>query len=242
VKLADAEAPSGPLGEVYRAAAVVRAAGRAAPEAVDRLARVLAAARPPEPDPYLDLAQGQLSLQRFAAAEATLREILARGPEEGSPEHLLVLEWLALARAGQGAADEAIGLLRQVLAREGGRVEAEYNLGRLLAGRNRPDEAAEHLERAVAGRPNQVLAWFHLGEVNAARDRLGPAADCYRRALAIDPGHTASYLSLGKTLLRQGDRAEALRYLRHGVKAAARPEQVAIVLEEALRGEPPARP
>jgi Tfp pilus assembly protein PilF len=227
VRLIGAGAPAGELGEVYRAATAVRA-GAGGAVAVERLERMLAAARPAEPDPYLDLAQGQLLLRRPAAAEATLRQLLARRPDQ-----LLALDWLGLARAGQGAVDEAIGLLREVLARGGERIETEYNLGRLLAARGRPAEAEPYLERVVASHPSQVLAWFYLGEVKAARGRAREAADCYRQALAVDPTHTRSYLALGRTLLDLGERAEALRYLRHGATAAAHPEQVAAALAEA---------
>jgi Tfp pilus assembly protein PilF len=231
IRLLDSRAPQGALGEVYRAAAVVRSVATA--EAVAYLEKMLMAARPAEIEPWLDLAQGQIRRRRFADAERSLREILAR-----SPEHPQALEWLALARAGQGNADEAIGILRRVLALSSGseRAEAEYNLGRLLTVRGRSAEAEEHLARAVAARPNLVNAWYHLGEIRAASERPDEAFACWRRALEIDPAHTDSYLSLGRALLAKGERAEALRYLRHGARVAANPEAVAAALREA--GEP----
>jgi tetratricopeptide (TPR) repeat protein len=217
------------LGEVYRAAAVVRMSSTA--EAVDYLARMLEAAKPAAWEPWLDLAQGQIRRHQFAEAERTLSTVLERRPEDP-----LALEWLALVRAGQGRTDEAIDVLRRVVAASSGRAEAEYNLGRLLATRGRPAEAEVPLLRAVAARPNFAVAWHHLGEVRAALGRKKEALDCWRRALEIDPTQTASYLSLGKALLAGGDRAEALRWLRHGIRVAAHPEQVAQALQEAVRG------
>jgi predicted CXXCH cytochrome family protein len=212
-------APTGPLGEVYRAAAVVRPAASA--EAVAYLERKLAEARPAEPEPWLDLAQGQLRQRRFADAERTLTALLER-----QPGNHLAMEWLALARASQGKIDEAIGLTRRALAQGSDRVEGEYNLGRLLAAKDLHDEAGEHLARAVADRPNLVAGWFHLGEVRAVQGRLRDAVACYRRALEIDPTYTNAYLGIGRALVALGDRAEALRYLRHGMVHAARPEAV----------------
>ena len=223
VHLLGAGAPGGPLGEVYRAAAVVRAVR--SPEAVAYLEKMLAVARPAEVEPWLDLAQGQLGLRRFAAADHTLASIL-----KDHPGHPLATEWLTLARAGQGRLDEAIHLLRQLLAAGGERPEAEFNLGRLLAGRGRPAEAEGPLQRAVDERPNLVAAWFQLGEARAALARPAEAAACYRRALEIDPRHTGAYLSLARLLLAQGDREAALRWLRHGARAAERPEQVTAAL------------
>jgi Flp pilus assembly protein TadD len=228
IRLLDSRAPQSALGEVYRAAAVVRSVATA--EAVAYLEKMLMAARPSEIEPWLDLAQGQIRRRRFADAERSLREVLTR-----NPEHPQALEWLALARAGQGNADEAIAILRRVLALPAGseRAEAEYNLGRLLTVRGRSAEGEEHLAKAVALRPNLVSAWYRLGEIRAASGRQDDALACWRRALEIDPAHTDSYLSLGRALLARGEREEALRSLRHGAMAAAKPEAVAAALREA---------
>jgi predicted CXXCH cytochrome family protein len=181
--------PKGTLAEIYRAAAVVRAAG--SHDATRFLEKKLAEVRLPEPDPWLDLAQAQLQQRRFAEAEVTLAVLRERRPDD-----LLLLEWLALARAGQGKLDEAIDLTRKALARGSGRAEGEYNLGRLLAAKGAHEEAAVHLARAVALRPNLAAGWFHLGEVRAAQGRRKEAAECYERALAVDPGFTRAAAAL----------------------------------------------
>ena len=179
----------GALGEVYRAAAVARAAGGA--EALAYLEKKLAEARPAEPEPWLDLAQAQLRAGRPADAERTLA-----GSLERSPGHPQALEWLALAQAGQGKLDAAIAGLQKLLTQHPGRIEAEYNLGRLLAARGRNDEAATHLERALAARPNLVAGWHYLGEIRAAQGRPEDAAACWRRALEIDPASAKSRRAL----------------------------------------------
>lgn len=221
VKLLEPErGPKGALGDVYRAAAVVRAGGGGA-EAVDYLEKKLAEARPEDVEPWLDLAHGQLRIGRHADAERTLTTVLAR-----SPRHPQALEWLALARIGQGKPDEALPMLRRLVDLYPGRIEAEFNLGRLLMLRGLPAEAEHHLERAVTARPTMVAAWHSLGEVRLTLGRTDEALACWRKALEIDPAYTSAYLSLGKALLAKGDRAEALRYLRHGARWAAQPDQV----------------
>src|SRR4029079_9232799 len=109
----------------------------------------------------------------------------------------------------------------------------EYNLGRYFAALDRTDAAADHLERALAARPILVAAWDYLGEARVAQDRTDDALACWRRALEIDPTHTPSYLALGKSLLARGDRGGALRWLRHGAQAAARPDEVKAALRAA---------
>jgi tetratricopeptide (TPR) repeat protein len=181
--------PPGPIAEVYRASAAVRAGGGA--EAVSYLERKLAEAEPAEPEPWFDLAQGQLRLRRYAEADATLSTLLQRRPDD-----LLALEWLALARAAQGRTDEAIELTRRSLATGSNRVEAQYNLGRLLAAKGSNAEAEEHLRKAVSLRPNLAAGWFRLGEVQAAQGRKEEALQSYRRALAVDPNYAAARKAL----------------------------------------------
>jgi Flp pilus assembly protein TadD len=234
VRLLGDAAPKGALGEVYRAAAVLRMTSAAA--AVKHMETMLAVARPAEPAPWLDLAQAQLKLGRFADADRTLTALLARAPKQS-----IAREWLAIARAGQGKVDEAIAILVQTLGASDDdpltdHMESEYNLGRLLAARGRSQEALEHLGRAVASRPNFVAAWFRLGEVSAALGRADEALGYWRHTLEIDPRYTGAYLSLGKSLLARGDRAGALRWLRQGARAAAKPDAVAAVLRAAEDG------
>jgi Tfp pilus assembly protein PilF len=220
-------APGGALGEVYRAAAVVRAVPQA--EAVAYLEKKLQEAKPAEVEPWLDLAEAQLG-RRPAAAEKTLAEVLERAP--GHPQ---ALELLATARARQGRRDEAIAGLRELLARHPERLEAELSLGVLLFQGGYRDEAAARLERVVARRPVSVTGWYYLGEIRAAQDRPADAIACWRRTLEVDPTATRAYLALGRILLEQGERAEALRLLRHGARAAAEPAQVEAALTAAQK-------
>ena len=104
--------------------------------------------------------------------------------------------------------------------------EFDYNLGLFAGG----DEALAAFRRAVAGRPNFALAWFHLGEAQSG----DAAIAAYRRTLEIDPRFTRAYIALARALTAEGKREEALRYLRHGAKVAAKPEEV----QEALAAVP----
>ncbi|HUF78674.1 MAG TPA: tetratricopeptide repeat protein, partial [Thermoanaerobaculia bacterium] len=214
-------APAGALGEVYRAVAAVRM-GASLETAVPHLAENLEAAAPDSTVPWLDLAQGQLSLQRWADAGATLGRVLARSP--GNP---LAREWLAIALAGRGRSGEAVELLRELLAEDPDRPEPRFNLARLALARDGgAEEAAGHLRRVLELRPNQVAAWHYLGEAHLALGRPVEAADALRRALELDPGRTDAYLRLADALVALDRRDEALRYLRHGAKVAARPEEL----------------
>jgi len=195
---------------LYRVLAAARAESRRAPAAAQRLEQILASTPGTDIEPFFDLGAAQLRQKRYAELEKTALAILAR-----APDHPLALEWLGLARGD-------LDLLRKASRLDPQMVEIDYNLGLLAGG----DEAIAAFRRAVAGRPNFVLAWFHLGQ-----SQQGDAAiAAYRRTLEIDPTFTRAYLALATALVARGDRDEALRYLRHGAKAARNREQVAAAL------------
>jgi Tfp pilus assembly protein PilF len=172
-------------------------------------------------EPYFDVGAAQLAGKRYAEVEKTAQSILERAPDQP-----LATEWLGLARFHLGRREDGLALLRKASKLDPQAAEFDYNLGLLAGG----DEALAALRRAVAARPNFVLAWFHLGEAQSGDASIA----AYRRTLEIDPRFTRAYLALARALVARGERDEALRYLRHGAKVAARPQDVQAALN-ALR-------
>src|SRR6185295_10746608 len=92
VELLDPErGPDGALANVYRAVGILRAYPNTV--AVEYLERALPETKLSEPVVWFDLAQGQLSLGRPAAAEQTLQLILSEHPDQA-----LALESFGVAR------------------------------------------------------------------------------------------------------------------------------------------------
>jgi Tfp pilus assembly protein PilF len=202
------QAPAGALGELYRLVALVRATGGADAGSVRRLEAVLTDTKPPELEPYLDLASAQLRQRRYPQLERTAALILER-----APGHPLALEWRGIARAAQsGNAEEAILDLTEALKSDEDRPETEFNLGVFLAGRGRTKEAIAHYERALAARPNLTAAWIRLGTARRECGDLQGAIDAYRRALEIDPTQARASTALVDALEASGNREEAKRY------------------------------
>ncbi|MEM7353901.1 MAG: tetratricopeptide repeat protein [Acidobacteriota bacterium] len=221
---------SGPIAEVYRAAAVLQAGGLTA---VDRLQSLLAELEIAEIDPFLHLAKGQLAKGQFADAERTFREILRRSPADPLAE-----EWLGIAKIKLDQRQEARRLISQALEARPDRPEARFNLGLLLSLDDQPAEAIEQFRMALDLRPNMATGWFQLGNAYGALNRLDEAADSYRSALEVDPTHSNAYLLLGWILAQQGERDEARRILRHGSTAAAEPARIQAALERLTKPSP----
>jgi len=202
-------APAGASAELYSLLALL--AVSPSQDAAALVAERLAAEPSDSPEPYQQLLEGQLKTRLFAAAEKTARRLL-----EARPDDSRAIAGLAVALAGTGRATEAIERARDAVRLDPGRAEHVLNLGLLELSDGDGERAVARLERAAELRPDLASVWIFLADARIRLDRLGPAADALRRGLEIDPGHARSYLALGQVLAASGDRAEALRYLRHG--------------------------
>jgi predicted CXXCH cytochrome family protein len=219
-----AEAPKGPLAEVYRACAVLRAANWRHTAALAHLEQLLTDNEVNHVEPYLDLAEALIKQRRAADAQVVLEKLQAR-----KMEHPQIEPWLGLALADQGFDDEAMAVLAKVVEAHPDNADAQFNLGWLYAKDQQFDKALDHFEQAVTLRPNMTMAWYYRGNVLAATNRLDEAVENYRQALDIEPAHRRAYTEIRKALMQLGQSAAAFRYWRVGAGqpaiAATSPDQ-----------------
>lgn len=79
---------------------------------------------------------------------------------------------------------------------------------------NHDNIAAEILlKKALATNPQSYQAWFDLGYVYNVTQRIPDAIDAYRKSIVAKPDVFESNLNLGILLARQGEMAEAAKYL-----------------------------
>jgi tetratricopeptide (TPR) repeat protein len=83
------------------------------------------------------------------------------------------------------------------------------------------------LQKATTAKLNDYRAWFDLGYVYNATQRGTQAIDAYRKSIAAKPDVFESNLNLGILLAGQGDKVEAVQYLKAAthLKPTANPEQ-----------------
>jgi len=83
------------------------------------------------------------------------------------------------------------------------------------------------LQKVVAATPGEYRAWFDLGYVYNATQRAQDAINAYRKSVAAKPDLFESNLNLGLLLAKQGDSAEAAKFLKAAtqLKPATNPEQ-----------------
>jgi Flp pilus assembly protein TadD len=71
--------------------------------------------------------------------------------------------------------------------------------------------ALEMLKEGLSLYPNAVELYVGLGYARLAREEFAWARQSYERALVLDPAHEDALVGMGETLLRLGDREQALR-------------------------------
>lgn len=73
------------------------------------------------------------------------------------------------------------------------------------------DGALEMLKEGLSLYPNAVELYVGLGYARLAREEYAWARHSFERAAVLDPGHEDALVGLGETLLRFGEREEALK-------------------------------
>ena len=167
-------------------------------------------------DAVLKAALAHHEAGRFAQAEAGYRRILA-----DAPDHVPVLQLLAVLSYQRGDSDTALVLLRRVTVLDPDEAAAHANLAIVLEEGGDLEAAAACRRRVVALRPQEADAWKQLARVTIARGDAAEAAECLRRAAELRPAalpDPALEIGLGNLLLGRGDIAPAVACYERAVR------------------------
>ncbi|MCL6416880.1 tetratricopeptide repeat protein [Aestuariirhabdus sp. Z084] len=123
---------------------------------------------------------------------------------------LIVLIRKSEALMGGGKNDEAEKVLKEVLQRDRGNVQANFNLGRLYLSKKEYKKSREYFEKTLSRVPNHLpsmylisIAHYQLGAKNQARDLLN-------RYLSHYPENKTARIMLGTILLDQGEYSDVI--------------------------------
>lgn len=180
--------------------------------------RALALA-PPNPAAYrlrlnLGIAQGQSG--DYAAAERTLRELVASFPNKVDPHVNLGIIEVHLQKYSAGISEfsEALGL-------DGSRNEIRLSLAQVDLLANHPDNALRVAAEYNRYSPRDAEGLSTLARAYQALNDCSHAIPEFRRSLAIRPGDYDTLFGLGSCLMRTGNAAEALPTFRSAELADA---------------------
>ena len=142
----------------------------------------------------------------------------ARRAGDDNPE---LLNDLAVVYAGLGRTDDARGVFRQLIERNGASATTWFNLGLFELQSRRRGEATAALRRATTLDPAYGEAWHALGAALVDGDTAG-AIDAWRHAERLLPREYDLLFNLGMLLADSGTPSEAIPYLERFAREAPR--------------------
>jgi Tfp pilus assembly protein PilF len=137
--------------------------------------------------------------------------------------------------------DDAVKLLRPVVAADPTNPAALNDLGMALARTNKGAEAVEMLKRAVERTPADATVWTNLGYAAAVAGDLPTARAAYDEATRLAPTWAVPCLNRATLELRAGDRAAARRWVDEALSRdphLAEAQTLKATLDAAPEGKP----
>ncbi|HUY18094.1 MAG TPA: tetratricopeptide repeat protein [Candidatus Binataceae bacterium] len=120
--------------------------------------------------------------------------------------------------------DQAVKLLWQATDIDPTFEEAYVYLGLYYNSRSDFGKVIEVYQKLVKYEPKQPTIYLNIGEayMSFTPPKLDQALGYYRKAYAIDPTSSFAALRIGEILAQQGNRSEALKFLRQASSDSAR--------------------
>ena len=201
-------------------AAAVRLAARRGDRATAiQLLKRQVAAEPKQAAPRLDLAIALYGAGDFAAAEASVRDLLALVPRHGP-----ALNLLGVVERRQGRFKDAIASL-EAAARAGGAGESPWiNLGNLYYDLRQGPQAVEAFKKAVRLKPKEAEPLRLLANAHALAGQPAAAFAAFQRAALLNPRNPQIHADRAALHYNLKQYPEALTCLERAL--AARPDNL----------------
>ena len=133
--------------------------------------------------------------------------------------------WLAEVHTNLGASFLNVGKAAEAMrAYEAAvRIDPTYagaylNMGTLFGKLRDPARARHCFEKAIELKPEYAPSYYNLGVVLEQTDAEA-ACRCYETALSLDPDYAPAHNLLGMSLLRRGDRGQAIKHFQRALQS-----------------------
>lgn len=133
--------------------------------------------------------------------------------------------------------DQAVRLLWQATDMDPMLEEPYIYLALFYNSRSQFDKEVEVYQKLVKYKPREVSAYLNMGEayMSYSPPKFESALPFFRKALEIDPGSSIAALRLGEIYAQQGNRDEAVRYLRVAAADRSKNPNIAAEADQMLR-------
>lgn len=163
------------------------------------------------------------------AAPSLAGDVVATGPSPAPPltapsdaasyaaqSNTVKAHALVQAAINMTNSDEAVRLLWQATDVDPMLDEPYIYLALFYNSRSQFDKEVEVYQKLVKYKPREVSAYLNMGEayMSYSPPKFDAALPFFRKALEIDPGSSIAALRVGEIYAQQGNRDEAVRYLK----------------------------
>ena len=162
------------------------------------------------------LALGLLTpLPALSATATSAASVPASSPGDTSDNPIKARE-LVDAAINMTDSEQAVKLLWQATTMDPTLEEAYLYLGLFYNSRSNFGKVVEVYQRLVKYEPRLVTAYLNIGEayMSFSPPKFNDALPYYRKALEIDPTSSFAELRIGEIYAQQGDKSQAVKYLR----------------------------
>ncbi len=177
-------------------------------------------------------------------------DVVATGPTGASPAAPLTAPSDTASYAAQSRAhalvqaainmtnsDEAVKLLWQATDLDPTLDEPYIYLALFYNSRSQFDKEVEVYQKLIKYKPSEVSAYLNIGEayMSYSPPKFDAALPFFRKALEIEPGSSIAALRVGEIYAQQGNRDEAVRYLKVASDDRVKNPNIAGEADEMLR-------
>jgi tetratricopeptide (TPR) repeat protein len=147
---------------------------------------------------------------------ASAASVPASAPGDTSASNPMKARELVDAAINMTDSDRAVKLLWQATTMDPTLEEAYLYLGLFYNSRSNFGKVVEVYQRLVKYEPRLVTAYLNIGEayMSFSPPKFNDALPYYRKALELDPTSSFAELRIGEIYAQQGNKSEAVKYLR----------------------------
>ena len=177
-----------------------------------------------------------LSLITFAAA-TVFSIALAVRPVHADDANTAKARALVQAAIKMTDSNEAVKLLWQATDIDPTYIDAYVYLGLYYNSRSDFGNVVKVYQKLVKSQPNMVTGYLNIGEayMSFQPPKTEDALTYFRKAYAIDPKNSFAALRMGQIFAQNGNRDEALKYLRVALADSVKNPNVSAEAEKTLK-------
>jgi arylsulfatase A-like enzyme/tetratricopeptide (TPR) repeat protein len=164
----------------------------------------------------LHVALQQVQALKFKGELAEAKRILEE--QVNRPPHFKVYEQLGEIYLRENNVRQAIVNFSRSLELNRNNYLVNVNMGAIMAKQGKPAQAISYFQKALEISPNDIKAQRNLGIVLENTGKIKEACECFQNVLAQNPGDIIALNHLGTSMLAQGNRQAAIKYLLQSLK------------------------